>query len=858
MTDGRAHGAGGRRRSAPTTSSGCSTTSTRPSACEALALVREGRLYDLGRVLDESMPGVPRPLLPPDARHDRAPRERRRCRSARTGSTGSPRSSPARCSSARTSTRSATCRWATAATTAGRVAELAEPAGVQHLGVETVPQIVTRGWLVDVPRPRLGPRRRDRRRRPRRHRARAGRRRPLPHRLGRALGGRRDRTSPASPGRAASVADWLAEHGVALTGCDTWSYGPVPGRGPGAPVRGAADPERPPRRLHRREPRHLRARRRRRARVRADPHPPEAARRHRRLDARRSPSSEEDVANERPLRRDHHRHRRGRRHARPPARAVRQAHPAARARRLPAARARELGLQARSSARSATSRRGAGIDKDGHAVPARTQQYFVGGNTKFYGAILFRLRERDFGEVAPLRRHLAGVADLLRRPRALLRRGRAALPRPRRARRGPDRAAGAPARSPTPPSRTSRASSSSTTTSCAPAISPFHLPGRRRPRRVRPREGPLRALRPLRRLPVPDRRQGRRARALRPPRARAPRTSRCATHAKVERLETDARGRHGDRRRRRAARPRGDLLARRRRRLLRRGQLGRAAAALGQRPAPERTRQLLRRRRPPLHGPHQLGRDRDLADAEPDEVPEDARRQRLLLGRRRLRVPARAHPDARQDRPAASCGPARRGSPRGRARLHGQARDRLLAHDGGPAAPGQPGHARPPGLDPPRARRTTTPSRTGGCSPSSRGCSAPLGCQPTAIPRWSVLDQRIPIAGVAHQCGTVRFGDDPATSALDVNCKAHDLDNLYVVDTSFFPSSSAVNPALTAMANALRVGDHLLERLGASVERRARRAHHRAEEVLHEDASNTLADEHRPAASSPASPAPRR
>jgi choline dehydrogenase-like flavoprotein len=48
-----------------------------------------------------------------------------------------------------------------------------------------------------------------------------------------------------------------------------------------------------------------------------------------------------------------------------------------------------------------------------------------------------------------------------------------------------------------------------------------------------------------------------------------------------------------------------------------------------------------------------------------------------------------------------------------------------------------------------------------------------------------------------------------------VNCRAHDVDNLYVVDTSFFPSSAAVNPALTAMANALRVGDHLLERLGA-------------------------------------------
>ena len=94
----------------------------------------------------------------------------------------------------------------------------------------------------------------------------------------------------------------------------------------------------------------------------------------------------------------------------------------------------------------------------------------------------------------------------------------------------------------------------------------------------------------------------------------------------------------------------------------------------------------------------------------------------------------------------------------------------------------------------------------------------PLGCHETAIPGWSILDQRIPLAGVAHQCGTVRFGTDPRTSALDVNCKAHDLDNLYVVDTSFFPSSSAVNPALTAMANAMRVGDHLLERLGARAE----------------------------------------
>jgi choline dehydrogenase-like flavoprotein len=96
-----------------------------------------------------------------------------------------------------------------------------------------------------------------------------------------------------------------------------------------------------------------------------------------------------------------------------------------------------------------------------------------------------------------------------------------------------------------------------------------------------------------------------------------------------------------------------------------------------------------------------------------------------------------------------------------------------------------------------------------------KGLLTHLDMHPHLIPNQVIRDERIPIAGVAHQCGTVRFGTDPKESALDVNCKAHDLDNLYVVDTSFFPSSSAVNPALTAMANALRVGDHLLDRMGA-------------------------------------------
>jgi choline dehydrogenase-like flavoprotein len=81
--------------------------------------------------------------------------------------------------------------------------------------------------------------------------------------------------------------------------------------------------------------------------------------------------------------------------------------------------------------------------------------------------------------------------------------------------------------------------------------------------------------------------------------------------------------------------------------------------------------------------------------------------------------------------------------------------------------------------------------------------------------RFAYMRNDIPVAGCAHQAGTCRFGDDPASSVLNVDCRAHEVDNLYVVDTSVFPSIGAVNPALTAMANSLRVGDHLLERLAA-------------------------------------------
>ena len=78
------------------------------------------------------------------------------------------------------------------------------------------------------------------------------------------------------------------------------------------------------------------------------------------------------------------------------------------------------------------------------------------------------------------------------------------------------------------------------------------------------------------------------------------------------------------------------------------------------------------------------------------------------------------------------------------------------------------------------------------------------------FPHSLYLRKTIPLSGVAHQCGTAKMGTDPATSVVDINCKAHEIDNLYIVDGSFFPSSGAVNPSLTIMANALRIGEYLL------------------------------------------------
>ena len=89
-----------------------------------------------------------------------------------------------------------------------------------------------------------------------------------------------------------------------------------------------------------------------------------------------------------------------------------------------------------------------------------------------------------------------------------------------------------------------------------------------------------------------------------------------------------------------------------------------------------------------------------------------------------------------------------------------------------------------------------------------------MGGFPTLLERRLYLGKGVPISGTSHQAGTMRFGTDPKASVLDLDCKTHEIDNLYVADASFFPSIGAVNPTLTIVANAMRVADRIKERMG--------------------------------------------
>ena len=497
---------------------------------------------------------------------------------------------------------------------------------------------------------------------------------------------------------------------------------------------------------------------------------------------------------------------------------VGQADPAARARRLRPAREGQLELARRErrgevphAARSGTTRTASRSTRTptttSAATPSSTARRCSGcaRRTSASSGITAACRRRG-------RSPTTTSSRTTRRPSTSIRSTASAAsirPSPGRARRTGFR-----------PCSTSRASSSCTTTCRAAACGPSTSRSASCWTRSDPQTEPLHPLRHLRRL----------SRAWSTPRAtrRSSASIRRSTHpnvtlltnAKVDAPRDERVGPRGHRRRRRAPRRRGRC-SRPTSSSSSCGAINSAALLL--RSAndrhPARARQRLGRRRPSLHGPHQLGAAGDLEDAEPDRVPEDAGGQRLLLRRRRLPLSDGPHLVRRQagrDRAVR-----RRAADRARhdARPHGEALARLLADVGGSARSRQSRHARSRRQHRPVLHAEQRRGPQAADQASWRICCSTSTC--TRIWCRGTCSSAIAFRSPASRTRTapIRFGRDPKTSALDANCKAHDVDNLYVVDGSFFPSSGAVNPALTIMANALRVGDHILERLGARAAR---------------------------------------
>ena len=237
---------------------------------------------------------------------------------------------------------------------------------------------------------------------------------------------------------------------------------------------------------------------------------------------------------------------------------------------------------------------------------------------------------------------------------------------------------------------------------------------------------------------------------------------------------------------------------------------------------PQRPGQRLRPGRAQLHVPQQPGRAGALQGAEPDGLPEDARAQRLLLRRRRLRLPAGQHPDGRQV--------VRREMYRGEKPLQTRlapewtlenvARhavdfwlstedlprpdNRVTLRDDGSIALALHGDQRGP--QEAAAARAQVDARPPRHAPRPPDPAPRLPQERDPGRRRRPPGRHVPLRHRPGQLGARH------------RLPAHEVDNLYVVDTSFFPSIGAVNPALTAMANALRVGDHLLERMGCAAQ----------------------------------------
>ena len=279
------------------------------------------------------------------------------------------------------------------------------------------------------------------------------------------------------------------------------------------------------------------------------------------------------------------------------------------------------------------------------------------------------------------------------------------------------------------------------------------------------------------------------------------------TGAYVSRLDTDASGRRVEAVHVDARGPRGDLHRRHRRGGLRRALLGAAAAALRQRAAPERPRQRLRTRSAATTCATRCA----IVMAVMKEVNETVFQktlalQRLLLRQRRLGLSAGPDPDVRDEprRPDQGRGAARPGSngcPTCRStRLARHSMDFWLQAEDLPHPDNRvyykDGKVHLDVVE-------TNPEALKHLKRKLKEVLSKIGWPAVLLERSLYLGKNIPLSGTAHQAGTCRFGTDPATSVLNLDCRAHEVDNLYVTDASFFPSIGAVNPTLTIIANAL-------------------------------------------------------
>ena len=476
---------------------------------------------------------------------------------------------------------------------------------------------------------------------------------------------------------------------------------------------------------------------------------------------------------------------------------------------------------------------GTGATSDGQAAPSahqllRRRQHQVLRR----GAV--PAAPRGLRRAPPPRRRLAGLADRLRRARAVLHRGRAPLPGARRARRGSDRAAGQRALPVSRRSATSRASSS-----CSDDFARLGLPAvpraaRHHARRAEPaRRAAASAATPATAIPAwstpsPTRRWSASIRRCEHPNVTL------LTGAYVSRLETSASGREVTRVVVERDGARETLLAP----TSSSSPCGAInSAALLLRSANDRHPRGLANGSDVV-GRHYMGHINSVLMAlsqvpEPDRLPEDARRSTTSTSARQDWAYPMGHISfvGKLDGVTLSAGAPAIAPGWTLDLMAKHSLDFWLTSEDLPD-PGQPRDARPRRATSSWPTRRTTRRGTSGSSPSSsslmqqqtqlRACTATSAtrgssratCSSASAFRWPASRTRTARSASAAI---------PKTSALDANCRAHDVDNLYVVDGSFFPSSGAVNPALTIMANALRVGDHLLERLGASSEPAARR-----------------------------------